>query len=39
MDAYIDGFLDYLARERQASAHPVTAYAVALRQSSRNPSM
>jgi integrase len=32
MDAYIDGFLDYLARERQASAHTVNAYAVDLRQ-------
>jgi site-specific recombinase XerD len=32
MDAYIDGFLDYLAQERQASRHTVNAYAVDLRQ-------
>ncbi len=32
MDAYIDAFLDYLARERQVSPHTLNAYAVDLRQ-------
>jgi integrase/recombinase XerD len=32
MDAYIDGFLDYLAQERQVSRHTLNAYAVDLRQ-------
>ncbi|MGQ9658239.1 MAG: site-specific tyrosine recombinase XerD [Fimbriimonadales bacterium] len=32
MDAYIDGFLDYMARERQVSPHTLNAYAVDLRQ-------
>ncbi|BCW96076.1 MAG: tyrosine recombinase XerD [Fimbriimonadales bacterium] len=32
MDAYIDGFLHYLAQERQVSPHTLNAYAVDLRQ-------
>lgn len=32
MEAYLDSFLDYLARERQASPHTVNAYAVDLTQ-------
>ncbi|OYT74241.1 MAG: hypothetical protein CFK49_09435, partial [Armatimonadetes bacterium JP3_11] len=32
MDAYIDSFLDYLARERQVSLHTRNAYAVDLTQ-------
>ncbi|MCX7924676.1 MAG: site-specific integrase, partial [Fimbriimonadales bacterium] len=32
MDAYVDSFLDYLARERQVSPHTVNAYAVDLAQ-------
>lgn len=32
MEVYLDSFLDYLARERQASPHTVNAYAVDLTQ-------